>query len=306
MPLAVVQGATLKCDQCPATSPLIVTSTTSWSKVEGKLPATVQDHLPGANVPPFPGVCAILGINCVPLTLLPWGGTFKQILLTLLSSEILGDDAKLKCLVGGTISVIDPNQSTTSVGLARAEEELGDLLRELWEKDQDLDIAQIEEQYAATLRVYSIELGADSAVATRGGIPGAVMAAILAAGTGGLLYAASEANDAADDINDDAEEVKRQAEEAAETLRRERAKAQEEADDERITAELIPGKQHRRYDSGLLRKRFGEVKKIAEGKGERAQKAKKIVNKATQELQQRRIGAKVKSGDIGKRPGGHK
>lgn len=306
MPLAVVQGAELKCDKCPATSRLIVT-TESSTQIEGKPPATVQDHLPFINVPPFPGKCAILGIDCIPLTFLPWGTSFTNILLSLLSAEIVGADAKLKCLVGGTISITDPNQSTMPVGLAEAREELADALVELYKAEgpSDAQIRQAEkalrELEAQFKRTGKDTEAAAAVAATKGGVPiGALAAALagLSAYTGsqmGRLAAAYE------DAGEDAEDAEEGAEEAADRVR----KMTQGRDGSPTANDLISGsgKDAPSYHKELGHKTYKELEDIKGNKGEssdRRRRAGQMIKLIDRGKQNR---AKAKGGDKGRGKG---
>lgn len=302
MTLAVVQGAELKCDKCPAKSRLIVT-TESSSDVEGKPPATVQDHLPFINVPPFPGKCAILGIDCIPLTFLPWGTTFTGILLSLLSAEILGDDAKLKCLVGGTISITDPNQHSTTVGLAQAKEKFGDALVDLYKAEGPSD-AQIR-QSAEALRELEAQFkrtGKDAGVAgavaaTRGGVPLTGLAAVLAGLSAyggwqmGRLAAAYE------DAGEGVEAARERAGEAADRVREARGREGSPTADD-----LIPGsgKRSDSYHSDLGGKTRNELLDL-ERKGGKAGKRARDMRKLIDRAEKNR--AKAKGGDKGRGKG---
>jgi hypothetical protein len=117
MPHTVVMGATLQCTCGSAPSQLAVTSQYQ-AKVGDQLAATVKDHNPIVNIPPF-GICSALtaaaaGVPaaCMPAPAAPWvsGSTTNVKIgqqLALLSTDIL------MCTVPGIITVIDPGQKTT-------------------------------------------------------------------------------------------------------------------------------------------------------------------------------------------------
>jgi hypothetical protein len=117
MPLAVVMGATLQCTCGSAPSKLLVTSQLQVT-MSNRLAATVLDHAPAVNIPPF-GTCSVLtaaasGVPapCVPAPLGPWtpGSTSNVKIgnqLALLSTD------RLQCAVPGVISILDPGQTTT-------------------------------------------------------------------------------------------------------------------------------------------------------------------------------------------------
>lgn len=117
MPLAVVMGATLQCTCGSAPAKLVVTSQLQ-AKLDNQLAATVMDHAPTVNIPPF-GTCSVLTASasgtpmpCVPAPASPWkpGSTSNVKIgnqLALLATD------KLMCNVSGVITVTDPGQKST-------------------------------------------------------------------------------------------------------------------------------------------------------------------------------------------------
>jgi hypothetical protein len=115
--LTVVNGAKMSCTLGGGISLLIVT-TPSSILVEGQPPATIQDHLPIVNVPPFAG-CAVSPHVCVPVLPAPWiVPMFTGVQLSTLGSPILPANGRLMCSIGGVISILDPNEHTVPVGEA--------------------------------------------------------------------------------------------------------------------------------------------------------------------------------------------
>jgi Domain of unknown function (DUF4280) len=117
MPIAVVQGAVLRCTCGDKPSQLHVTSQRDV-KIDGKLAATVQDNAPGSNLAPF-GTCKILtaaasGVPtpCVPAPAGPWlpGWTSR---VNIGKHPALPSSHILNCTVPGVISITDPGQRQT-------------------------------------------------------------------------------------------------------------------------------------------------------------------------------------------------
>ena len=117
MPLAVVMGATLQCTCGSAPSNLVVTSQLQ-TKIDNQAAATIMDHAPAVNIPPF-GTCNVLtaaamGVPtpCMPAPAGPWmpGSTSRVKIgnqLALLSTDMLN------CSIPGVITILDPGQKTT-------------------------------------------------------------------------------------------------------------------------------------------------------------------------------------------------
>ena len=117
MPLAVVMGATLQCSCGSAPAKLVVTSQLQI-KVDNQLAATVLDHAPTVNIPPF-GTCAVLTAAasgtptlCVPAPVGPWKpGSASGVKLGNQPALLATD--KLPCSVSGVITVAEPGQKST-------------------------------------------------------------------------------------------------------------------------------------------------------------------------------------------------
>jgi len=127
MSFLVTTGATLQCTFGAA--PAVLNALPTSRVLAGEPAATVMDHVPMLNVPPF-GVCscaanptvaaataAALGVltpmPCVPMTMAPWlpGSPTVQIG----SLPALQNTSKLMCSWGGVISILAPAQFTTLV-----------------------------------------------------------------------------------------------------------------------------------------------------------------------------------------------
>jgi hypothetical protein len=117
MPLAVVMGATLQCSCGSAPAKLVVTSQLQV-KVDNQLAATVMDHAPTVNIPPF-GTCSILTaaangtpMPCVPAPAGPWmPGSRSNVKFG--NQLALQAADKLTCAVVGIITIADPGQKST-------------------------------------------------------------------------------------------------------------------------------------------------------------------------------------------------
>jgi hypothetical protein len=123
----VVNGAMLKCGEGLAPSTLTVLPTSLAAA--GPLPAaSVMDHQPMVNIPPF-GMCktqanpqvaaataAAMGtltpMPCMPLIPAPWSpGASKA---TIDGQPALTDDSKCQCAWTGSIEITDPGTSVES------------------------------------------------------------------------------------------------------------------------------------------------------------------------------------------------
>lgn len=116
MPIQVVQTAQMMCTCGAAPSVLTVTSQVQC-KVGNMLAATIMDHAPMVNIPPF-GVCATLtaaalGVPtpCVPATPAPWAPGSATVKIGPFPALLNTD--KLVCAVGGMISILYPGQTQT-------------------------------------------------------------------------------------------------------------------------------------------------------------------------------------------------
>jgi hypothetical protein len=117
----VVNGAKLKCSEGLSPSNLIVLPT-SGTDAEEKPAATILDHRPMVNIPPF-GMCkaqtnpqvamataAAQGVLtpqlCMPVIPAPWSpGTS---VVTIQETNALTDDSKCSCQWMGSIEIVDP------------------------------------------------------------------------------------------------------------------------------------------------------------------------------------------------------
>jgi hypothetical protein len=128
MPIQVTTGAMLQCSFGVAPSTLQVLPT--GRVMAGSMPAaTIQDHVPIANIPPF-GMCssianptvatataAALGVltpmPCVPATPAPWIPGAPTVMIG--GMPALDNTCKLMCLWAGVIQIVNPGQTTVLV-----------------------------------------------------------------------------------------------------------------------------------------------------------------------------------------------
>jgi len=119
----VVMGAMMQCTFGMAPSSLIVISQ-QQELSGGVLAATIMDHAPIANIPPF-GMCttptnpvvasataAALGVltpmPCIPATATPWAPGSPTHLIN--NFPALNNTSKCMCTWGGVISITMPGQ----------------------------------------------------------------------------------------------------------------------------------------------------------------------------------------------------
>lgn len=126
MPQLVVSGAMLKCSFGLAPSALNATSAPTVTS--GAPAATIMDHAPAVNIPPF-GMCttqsnpavaaataAALGVPtpsaCVPNTPAPWqpGATST----TINNFPALTSSCTCNCMWGGVITITNPGQTAVT------------------------------------------------------------------------------------------------------------------------------------------------------------------------------------------------
>ena len=125
MPMQVVNGAQLMCDQGMAPSVLVVLPINRV--MSGNQPAAnIMDNKPMVNIMPF-GMCrspanptvaaatsAAMGVltpmPCVPVTPAPWTPGSSTVMLAHMPA--LNNNCKLMCTWAGTISVVVPGQVT--------------------------------------------------------------------------------------------------------------------------------------------------------------------------------------------------
>lgn len=127
MGLQVCMGAGLMCSFGVAPSSLVVLPTNRT--LTGTPAATIMDHVPMLNVPPF-GMCqspsnptvaaataAALGVltpmPCIPVTAAPWIVGSPTVLIG--SMPALNNSSKLMCTWGGVIQITSPGQTSTMV-----------------------------------------------------------------------------------------------------------------------------------------------------------------------------------------------
>jgi Domain of unknown function (DUF4280) len=128
MPIQVTTGATLQCSFGATPSSLAVLPA-NRVMAGGTPAATIMDHIPIANIPPF-GMCssianptvasattAALGVltpmPCVPATPAPWLPGAATVLTG--GQPALDNMCKLMCLWGGVIQIVNPGQTTVLV-----------------------------------------------------------------------------------------------------------------------------------------------------------------------------------------------
>jgi hypothetical protein len=128
MPKLVVNGASLKCSQGTSPATLSVLPT-NGSEGEEQPAATVMDHLPMVNVPPF-GMCQTLANPqvaaatsaamgtltpqpCVPVLPTPWSPGASYV--TIQEQKALSDDSKCTCQWTGSIEITNPGEGVVEV-----------------------------------------------------------------------------------------------------------------------------------------------------------------------------------------------
>ena len=127
MAIQVCMGATLQCSFGAAPSSLVVLPA---NRVLTTTPAaTIMDHAPIVNVPPF-GMCssianpavaaataaalgALTPMPCVPVTPAPWVVGAPTVLIG--NMPALNNNSKLMCTWGGVIQVVVPGQTKMMV-----------------------------------------------------------------------------------------------------------------------------------------------------------------------------------------------
>jgi hypothetical protein len=128
MGMQVCMGAMMTCSFGVAPSTLVVLPA-NRVLAGGPPAATIMDHAPIVNVPPF-GMCqspsnptvaaataAALGVltpmPCVPVTAAPWIVGSPTVLIG--SMPALNDSSKLMCSWGGVIGITSPGQVTDQI-----------------------------------------------------------------------------------------------------------------------------------------------------------------------------------------------
>jgi len=129
MALQVSNGALMQCSFGVAPSSLIVIPKGPPVMAGGSLAATIMDHIPLANIPPF-GVCtslanpavasataAALGVltpmPCLPVVPAPWTPGSPTVLIN--NFPALNNTSKCMCTWAGVISITSPAQFTVLI-----------------------------------------------------------------------------------------------------------------------------------------------------------------------------------------------
>jgi hypothetical protein len=114
--------AMLKCSMGVAPGTFMVTPE-KMVNTSSQPAANIMDHIPMKNIMPFgmctspsnPAVAAAMGspVPCVPVTPSPWMPGAPTVILK--GSPALNDTSKLICMMGGTIEVTNPGQTTHDI-----------------------------------------------------------------------------------------------------------------------------------------------------------------------------------------------
>ncbi|MEO0985397.1 MAG: DUF4280 domain-containing protein [Cyanobacteria bacterium J06639_14] len=129
MALQVCTGAKLQCSFGAAPSSLTVIPKGPSVLATGPNAATIKDHVPLANIPPF-GMCsaptnpaviaataAAFGVftpaPCIPVTPAPWTPGSSQVLIN--NTRALNNTSQCMCAWLGVISVTDPGQNLVQI-----------------------------------------------------------------------------------------------------------------------------------------------------------------------------------------------
>ncbi|MCY1033880.1 DUF4280 domain-containing protein [Corallococcus sp. BB11-1] len=124
----VCMGAMMQCSFGVAPGPLVVLPT-NRVLVGGPPAATIMDHAPLVNIPPFvmctspsnPTVAAataaamgvLVPMPCIPVTSAPWVVGAPTVFIG--NMPALNNSSKLMCNWGGVIQITTPGQFTTEV-----------------------------------------------------------------------------------------------------------------------------------------------------------------------------------------------
>lgn len=129
MAMQVCSGAMMQCSFGTVLSSLIVIPKGVPTLAGGSLGATIMDHIPIANIPPF-GLCtslanpavasataAALGVltpmPCIPVIPAPWVPGSPPVLIN--NSPALNNSSTCMCAWAGVISITSPGQGTVQV-----------------------------------------------------------------------------------------------------------------------------------------------------------------------------------------------
>jgi len=114
--------AMLKCDKGVAPGTFMVTPE-KMVNTSSQSAANIMDHIPMKNIMPFgmctsssnPAVAAAQGapVPCIPVTTSPWSPGAKTVEIK--GQPALNDTSTLKCMMGGTIEVTNPGQTTHDI-----------------------------------------------------------------------------------------------------------------------------------------------------------------------------------------------
>lgn len=124
MAICICAGASMLCTFGTAPSTLVVNSQTKV--MTGAPAATIMDHKPNANIPPF-GMCNSVAnpatkrpppvlftpAPCVPNTAAPWAPGSATVMLG--GYPALNNTCKLMCAWGGVIQFTNPGQQKVMV-----------------------------------------------------------------------------------------------------------------------------------------------------------------------------------------------
>ena len=129
MPIQVCTGATMLCSFGVAPSTLTAIPKGPPVNTGGPTAATIMDHVPMANVPPF-GMCitptnpqvaaataAALGVltpqPCIPVLPAPWVAGAPTVLIN--GAPALDNVSTCTCMWGGIITITNPGEMTVQV-----------------------------------------------------------------------------------------------------------------------------------------------------------------------------------------------
>jgi len=128
MGIQVCMGAMMQCSFGVAPSSLVVLPANA-AMAGGPPAATIMDHIPIVNIPPF-GMCnspsnptvaaataAALGVltpmPCIPVTAAPWVPGSPTVMIG--SQPALNNSSKLMCSWAGVIQIVAPGEFTVMI-----------------------------------------------------------------------------------------------------------------------------------------------------------------------------------------------
>jgi len=129
MAIQVCTGAKLQCSFGAMPSALIAIPKGPPVLATHPTAATIKDHIPIANIPPF-GLCASLAnpavvtattaalgvltpMPCIPVTPAPWTPGSSKLLIN--NAPALNHTSKCMCAWLGVISILDPGQTPVQI-----------------------------------------------------------------------------------------------------------------------------------------------------------------------------------------------